>query len=61
MSLATGADVVNENIGNLPSHQTSAGDGIVRRTTAEALELITGSESQKLSHSVWYEPGKDFW
>ncbi|KAJ4301946.1 hypothetical protein N0V90_004042 [Kalmusia sp. IMI 367209] len=40
--------------------RTSVGNGIVRRTTAEALELITRSETQTLSHSAWYEPGRDF-
>ena len=41
--------------------RTLAEDGIVRRTTAEALDLITRSETQTLTHSAWYEPGRDFW
>jgi hypothetical protein len=41
--------------------RTTVENGITRRTTAEALELITRSETQTLSHSAWYEPGRDFW
>lgn len=35
--------------------------GITRRSTAEALELISRSKTQSLAHSAWYEPGKDYW
>lgn len=36
-------------------------NGFARRTTAEALEIITLSETRKLSHEAWYEPERDFW
>lgn len=42
-------------------HSVSLEKGIPRRSTAEALELISRSETQSLAHSAWYEPGKDFW
>ncbi|KAF2028629.1 hypothetical protein EK21DRAFT_90449 [Setomelanomma holmii] len=42
------------------NRNTSFENGIARRTTAEALDLITRPETQTLSHSAWYEPGRDF-
>ncbi|KAH7393970.1 hypothetical protein DE146DRAFT_112847 [Phaeosphaeria sp. MPI-PUGE-AT-0046c] len=41
------------------SRQAQIETGVVRRTTAEALELIALSETQTLSHGVWYEPELD--
>jgi hypothetical protein len=52
-----GSEVVDNGL----IRRTTVENGITRRTTAEALELITRSETQTLSHSAWYEPGRDFW
>ena len=62
MSIATRERLLDSEVDdNGLIRRIPVGNGIVRRTTAEALELITRSETQTLSHSAWYEPGRDFW
>lgn len=51
--------VASEVQGDDLSRQAPVENGIVRRTTAEALELISLSETRTISHGVWYEPGGD--
>ena len=62
MSVATSEHLVAGEVrGSDLDHGTPIESGIARRTTAEALELITLSETRTLSHNSWYEPERDFW